>query len=96
MRFDLCRSHSLQVEACGLTLAHQFPWAASSYVAIGLALRRRLLLDPASPSTAPKRRQIIRVGADGDARRSELLSTRPTGCLFVGSLTAVQECKGRS
>ena len=50
-----------QVEQCGLTLAHQFPWAASSYVAVGLALRRRLLA-PDTPSTAAKRKQISKVG----------------------------------
>jgi hypothetical protein len=50
----------LQVEQCGLTLAHQFPWAASSYVAVGLALRRRLLA-PDTPSTAAKRKQISKV-----------------------------------
>jgi hypothetical protein len=48
------------VEQCGLTLAHQFPWAASSYVAVGLALRRRLLA-PDTPSTAAKRKQISKV-----------------------------------
>ena len=49
------------MEQCGLTLAHQFPWAASSYVAVGLALRRRLLA-PDTPSTAAKRKQISKVG----------------------------------
>lgn len=62
-------SAALQVEQCGLTLAHQFPWAASSYVAVGLALRRRLLA-PDTPSTAAKRKQISKVG-----RRLPLLTT---------------------
>ena len=51
----------VQVEACGLKLAHQFPWAASAYVAVGLALRRRELSYPDMPSSAPKRKQIMKV-----------------------------------
>mmetsp|Transcript_3540 Transcript_3540/g.10271 ORF Transcript_3540/g.10271 Transcript_3540/m.10271 type:complete len:1007 (-) Transcript_3540:744-3764(-) len=49
-----------KVEACGLTLAHQFPWAPSACVAVGLAMRRRLLSDPLAPSTKPKRQRILR------------------------------------
>ncbi len=51
----------VQVEECGLKLAHQFPWAASAYVAVGLALRRRELTYPDMPSSAPKRKQIMKV-----------------------------------
>ena len=51
----------MQVEQCGLKLAHQFPWAASAYVAVGLALRRRELNYPDMPSSAPKRKQIMKV-----------------------------------
>jgi len=56
---------SSQVEQCGLKLAHQFPWAASAYVAVGLALRRRELSYPDMPSSAPKRKQIMKVRLRG-------------------------------
>lgn len=49
-----------KVEACGLTMAHMFPWAPASAVAVGLAMRRRLMSDPAAPSTRPKRQRILR------------------------------------
>ena len=54
------------MEQCGLKLAHQFPWAASAYVAVGLALRRRELNYPDMPSSAPKRKQIMKVGLPHD------------------------------
>jgi len=54
-----------------MKLAHQFPWAASAYVAVGLALRRRELNHPDVPSSALKRTQITKVclcqrGGEGD------------------------------
>ena len=63
----------MQVEECGLKLAHQFPWAASAYVAVGLALRRRELTYPDMPSSAPKRKQImkVRLCVAATARRSD-------------------------
>ena len=66
----------LQVEQCGLKLAHQFPWAASAYVAVGLALRRRELSYPDMPSSAPKRKQIMKVGMG-----STLLESPANSCL---------------
>jgi len=61
------------VEQCGLKLAHQFPWAASAYVAVGLALRRRELSYPDMPSSAPKRKQIMKV-------RLRVQATMPVVC----------------
>ena len=46
-----------KVEDFGLKLAHQFPWAPASAVAVGLALRRRFLSDPEAPSTVTRRLQ---------------------------------------
>ena len=46
-----------KVEDFGLKLAHQFPWAPTSAVAVGLALRRRFLSDPEAPSTVTRRLQ---------------------------------------
>ena len=50
-----------RVEDFGRKLAHQFPWSPAAYVAVGLALRRRLLADPKAPSQLGKRRQITKV-----------------------------------
>ena len=65
---EACVTHSkpsahavAQVEECGMKLAHQFPWAAGAYVAVGLALRRRELSHPDVPSSALKRKQITKV-----------------------------------
>lgn len=44
-----------------MKLAHQFPWVAGAYVAVGLALRRRELSHPDVPSSALKRKQITKV-----------------------------------
>lgn len=67
------RNTDAQVEQCGLTLAHQFPWVASSYVAVGLALRRRLLA-PDTTSTAAKRKQISKVRSCEDAPSAGLMT----------------------
>lgn len=50
-----------QVEDFGMKLAHQFPWTAAAAVAVGLALRRRFLSDPDSPSTVTRRLQVTKV-----------------------------------
>lgn len=50
-----------KVEDFGMKLAHQFPWAPASAVAVGLALRRRFLSDPDSPSTVTRRLQVTKV-----------------------------------
>jgi len=64
----------IRIEQFGMKLAHQFPWAPSAAVAVGLALRRRFLSDPDAPSTATRRRQItatlrrgVLAGADSAA-----------------------------
>lgn len=44
-----------------MKLAHQFPWAPASAVALGLALRRRFLSDPDTPSTVTRRLQVTKV-----------------------------------
>jgi superkiller protein 3 len=63
-----------RVEDFGRKLAHQFPWSPAAYVAVGLALRRRLMADPKAPSQLGKRRQItkclrhgVELGADSAA-----------------------------
>ena len=53
-----------------MKLAHQFPWAASAYVAVGLALRRRELCAPDVPSSALKRKQITKVRRGRDQGRA--------------------------
>ncbi len=64
----------IRIEQFGMKLAHQFPWAPSAAVAVGLALRRRFLSDPDAPSTVTRRRQItstlrrgVLAGADSAA-----------------------------
>ncbi|KAK9918866.1 hypothetical protein WJX75_007651 [Coccomyxa subellipsoidea] len=49
-----------KVEDFGMKLAHQFPWAPASAVALGLALRRRFLSDPDTPSTVTRRLQVTK------------------------------------
>lgn len=51
----------VQVEDFGMKLAHQFPWAPAAAVALGLALRRRFLSDPDTPSTVTRRLQVTKV-----------------------------------
>ncbi len=53
--------HCSQVEDFGMKLAHQFPWAPAAAVAVGLALRRRFLSDPDTPSTVTRRLQVTKV-----------------------------------
>ena len=64
----------VRIEAFGMKLAHQFPWAPAASVGVGLALRRRFLADPDAPSTLSRRRQIagtlargVTAGADSAA-----------------------------
>jgi hypothetical protein len=54
-----------RVEDFGMKLAHQFPWNPAAAVAIGLALRRRFLSDPDSPSTVSRRLQVTKVRRNG-------------------------------
>ncbi|BDA46664.1 probable tetratricopeptide repeat protein 37 at C-terminar half [Coccomyxa sp. Obi] len=49
-----------KVEDFGMKLAHQFPWAPAAAVALGLALRRRFLSDPDTPSTVTRRLQVTK------------------------------------
>ncbi|EIE19817.1 hypothetical protein COCSUDRAFT_83558 [Coccomyxa subellipsoidea C-169] len=49
-----------KVEDFGMKLAHQFPWAPAAAVAVGLALRRRFLSDPDTPSTVTRRLQVTK------------------------------------
>lgn len=55
----------VRIEAFGMKLAHQFPWAPAASVGVGLALRRRFLADPDAPSTLSRRRQIAGTLARG-------------------------------
>jgi hypothetical protein len=79
------------VEDFGLKLAHQFPWAPASAVAVGLALRRRFLSDPEAPSTTTRRLQVLPglAQANAEAFLLKLLET-VFQCLGVAALTPVQ------
>lgn len=67
-----------------MKLAHQFPWAPASAVALGLALRRRFLSDPDTPSTVTRRLQVTKVrscAVNSYCRLSALRDhTISTGC----------------
>ncbi|CAK0785762.1 hypothetical protein CVIRNUC_008973 [Coccomyxa viridis] len=49
-----------KVEDFGIKLAHQFPWAPTAAVAVGLALRRRFLSSPDAPSGVVRRLQVTK------------------------------------